>query len=133
MTNDVPRDDPLRALVLDAAEVDRAAIAGALKGRVGIDSKSGRPVLSPGFHALDARRKVVALLLARKAAQLLDLTDREAIGHREIVEATGLPSGTVAPTLKGLREARLVAQDDTKAYYIPTSQINAAVRVVAPE
>jgi hypothetical protein len=133
MTNDAAGGDPLRELVLDAAEVDRAAIAGALKGRVGIDSKSGRVVLSPGFNALDARRKVVAVLLARKAAHLLDLADMEAMGHREIVEASGLPSGTVAPTLKGLREARLVAQDDTKAYYVPSSQINAAVRVIAPE
>lgn len=133
MTNDAPRDDPLHALVLDAAEVDRAAIAGALKGRVGIDSKSGRVVLSPGFNALDARRKVVTILLARKAAHLLDLTDRETIGHREIVEASGLPSGTVAPSLKGLREARLVTQDDTKAYYVPSSQISAAVQLLTSE
>lgn len=133
MTNDVPRDDPLNALVLDAAEVDRAAIAGALKGRVGIDSKSGRVVLAPGFNALDARRKVVAVLLARKAAQLLGLADTEAMGHNEVVDASGLPSGTVAPALKSLREARLVAQDNAKAYYVPSPQINAAVRLLVPE
>jgi hypothetical protein len=133
MTNDTAGEDPLRDLVLDAAEVDRAAIARALKGRVGIDSKSGRVVLSPGFNALDARRKVLTVLLARKAAHLLDLTDSETIGHREIVEASGLPSGTVAPTLKALREARLVAQDDAKAYYVPNAQINAAVGLLTSE
>lgn len=124
-------DDPLRELLLDAAEVDRTAIAGALKGRIGIDSKSGRLVLSPGFNSLDSRRKVLAVLLARKAAHLLKLADQETIGHRHIVEVSGLPSGTVAPALKSLREARLVAQDDAKAYYVPASQINAAVAVVA--
>jgi len=133
MTNDVPRDDPLHALVLDAAEVDRAAIAGALKGRVGIDSKSGRAVLSPGFNGLDSRAKVMAVLLARKAAHLLDLADVETMAYKEVVEASGLPPGTVAPSLKDLREGHLVAQNDAKAYYVPNAQINAAVGLLTSE
>jgi hypothetical protein len=125
--NDHKDADPLRELLVDAAEVDRQAIANVLKGRVSIDSKSGRIVLGPGYQALDARKKVLTILLAQKAALLLKISEGEALTNAEVTHLTGLAPGTSAPSLKSLRELRLVTQTGTKAYYIPNPQLNTAI------
>jgi len=130
MTNEPSADDPLRELLVDATAVDRDAIAAALRGRIGIDSRSGRLVLSPTYNDLDARRKVLSILLARKAALLLKLAESEAVANKEVAELTGLPSGTSAPSLKSLRELRLVSQDASKAYYIPNAQLRNAIEFI---
>ncbi len=127
MTNGYGEDDPLRELLVDATAVDRDAIVDVLKGRIAIDSKSGRLVLSPTYSELDARRKVLSILLARKAAYLLKLAGKEELENKEVAELTGLPPGTAAPSLKSLRELRLVSQDETKAYYIPNAQLSTAI------
>ena len=119
--------DPLRGLLVDAAEVDREAIASTLSGKIALDGETGRPVLSPGYAALDGNRKVLLILLARKAASLLDLAETEVFANKEVVEHSGLPPGTVGPTLRRFKELHLVDQDDNKKYYIPNSQLNQAI------
>lgn len=128
---DKKHDDPLRALLVDAASADRQQIADALKGRVAIDSESGRLVLTSGFTRLDARRKILAVLLARKAGVLLGASAEEALSNKEVAEVTGLPPGTAAPGLKSLRELRLVGQDTNKSYFIPNAHLADAIHFLA--
>jgi DNA-binding IclR family transcriptional regulator len=73
---------------------------------------------------------VLSVLLARKAARLLKLADNEALTNKEVAEFTGLASGTAAPSLKSLRELRLVSQDSDKAYYVPNAQLGKAIEFV---
>jgi hypothetical protein len=127
MTNKPDADDPLRALLVDATAVNRDAIAEVLKGRIAIDSGSGRLVLLSSYNQLDARRKVLNVLLARKAVYLLKLADNEVLTNKEVTDLTGLAPGTAAPSLKSLRELRLVSQDGDKAYYIPNAQLGNAI------
>lgn len=123
------RQDPLADLVVDADEIDRAALAHALKNRVAIDRASSRLVIQDGFSSLSAKRKVLALVLAQKAACLLQVSDTETLSYKEIVAQSGIPQGTAAPALKGLKEAHLVSQDATKAYYVPNACILRAIRL----
>ena len=125
---DANTNDPLRRLLVDAAEVDRQAIAEVLEGRVSIDAGSGRLVLMPGYAPLDARRKILLVLLSRKAACLLGVADSEALTNGQLIEQTGVAPGTVAPGLKSLRELRLVGQEANRAYYVPNAQLAAAIR-----
>src|SRR6266545_6789894 len=111
-------NDPLARLLIDADEVDRVALSDALKGLISIDVKSGRPVPSGDYNRLRSRKKVLAVLLARKAAHLLAIVDSETLANRDVVQQSGLPLGTAAPALKELREGRYVAQDETKAYFV---------------
>jgi hypothetical protein len=122
--------DPLRDLLVDATAVDRDAIAAVLKGRIGIDSSSGRLVLSPSYNELDARRKVLSVLLARKAAHLLGLAENEGLTNKQVTELSGLAPGTAAPSLKSLKELRLASQDGAKAYYIPNAQLGNAIEFI---
>lgn len=125
--------DPLRQLLVDAAAIDRDAIAKVLIGKVEIDAESGRLVLSPGYGSLDAARKVLCVLLARKAALLLKLSEDEAVTNAEMMQLSGLVPGTVAPMLKRLRELRLVAQDSQKAYLVPNVQLRHALAFMSGE
>ena len=120
--------DPLSELIVDADEIDRAALARALKNRVAIDKASGRLVIEDGYDSLDAKRKVLALILVKKASRLLQASDAETLSYKELVSNSGIPEGTVAPALKALKEAHLVAQDGNKAYYVPNASMLRAIR-----
>jgi len=130
MVNPNGESDPLRELMVDGAEIDRRAITSALKGRVGIDSGSGRLVLLSGFNELDARRKLLALLLAQKAALLLEVAETETLTNGAATKASGLASGTVAPSLRSLKELRLVEQDAARAYYVADVQVGSAISFI---
>jgi hypothetical protein len=122
--------DPLAELLVDARHVDRQAITEALRGRVSIDSESGRAVLLAGYSRLDAKRKILTVLLGRKAAQLLNVVDHETLTNGEVVDATGLPPGTVASSLKNLRERRLVGQEEDRSYLVPNPQLGNVITFI---
>jgi hypothetical protein len=119
--------DPLKNLLLDADDVDRNRLAAALQDILGIDTKTGRIVLKPGFNQLTARKKMAAYLLGRKVALLLEKTQSETASVKEIQAETSLPRGTVGPKLRELAEARLISQTEAGEYYIGPTQISAVI------
>lgn len=125
--------DPLKELLLDADEVDRAQLAKALKIYLGIDSKSGRVVLKPGFKKLSTRNRVLVYLLGCKVSTILGLIDSEEVAPKEIPKETGLPEGTVYPKLKELKEDRLISQNDSSKYYVAPHQILTAIEQLNKE
>lgn len=130
MADDTNGEDPLRQLLVDATEINKQSLAQVLKGRVSIDTETGRLLLMPGYSSLDARRKVLVVLLARKASHLLGKVDTETFTNAEITEETGLRPGTAAPSLKSLKELLLVDQDEERAYYVPNPQLANAVQFI---
>lgn len=119
--------DPLKGLLLDADEVDRAQLAQGLSGILGIDDKSGRVVLKPGFNELDTRRKALAFLLGAKAAVLLTKSSSEAVSPQSLSQQTGMPKGTVNPKLAKLFEDRMVSKTANGAYYLAPHQVGRAL------
>jgi len=116
-------DDPLSNLLLDSEEIDRASLARALQDYVGVDSKSGKVVLKPGFNKLSARKKVLAYLLGKKVAKILGKIENELTAPKDIPIETGIPRGTVNPKLRELSDARLVSQTKDGDYFIESHQI----------
>lgn len=119
-------DDPLLELVVDAVEVDRQRIAAALRGVVAID-KSGAVIPAQGYQALNSQQKILAYLLGRKVAVLLELAEKEAIGPKDIAASTGLAEGTVYPTVRKLHGERLASQDVDSRYYLSPHQVGTAI------
>lgn len=115
--------DPLMNLLLDAAEVDRARLSSVLSNILGIDIKTGKVVLKPGFGTLTARNKVLAYLLGMKAAVLLGKAETEAVAPKDISRDTGMPTGTVNPKLKELLEERLISRTESSEYYVAPPQL----------
>jgi len=125
--------DPLSDLLLDASEVDRARLSKALGDILGIDTKSGQVVLKPGFSRLSARNKLLAYLLGRKAAVLLDRAEVESVAPKDIPQDTGMPSGTVHPKLRELLEDHLVSQTESSEYYVARHQVLQAISELEKE
>ncbi|MGH2828620.1 MAG: hypothetical protein ACRDKF_16795 [Actinomycetota bacterium] len=123
-------NDPLAELLLDADEVDRAQLAQALRGILGIDNASGRVVLKPAFNDLDASRKTLAYLMGAKVAALLNKSDTEAVTPTQLSKSTGMPKGTVNPKLTRLHEERLVSKTKSGAYYLEPHQVLRAVDAI---
>lgn len=109
--------DPLASLLLDSVEVDRARIASVLKNLVGIDRESGRIVPKPAFSSLSNRRRVLAVLLAVKASELMSVTDSHAVRAGDIPKLAGVPEGSAHPILKDLRDSHRVSQTTDGLYY----------------
>ena len=122
--------DPLNDLLLDVQEVDRARLAAALKGILGIDAESGRIVMKPGFGSLNTRQKIVAYLLGRKAAGLLGKSEAEVAPFKTIQADTGMPPGTVGPKVRELHDSRIISQTNKKEYYIDQNQVLAAIEEI---
>ncbi len=125
-------EDPLQALIVDASEMDRQRIADALSGVAGVD-KSGRVIPLPGFQGLTARQKILAFLLGRHVAVLLNFADEQVIGPSALSRQTGMPHGTVYPTIRDLHEDRLVSQDADNGYYLAPFQIATAIDALVGE
>jgi len=123
--------DPLKSLLLDGKEVDRARLAQGLADILGVDQNDGRLVLKPGFNALSTRHRVLAYLLGVKASHLLGLAEREDVANKEIIESTGMPPGTVNPKISELRDARLVTKTDKGTYWIAGPQVLPALSDLA--
>jgi len=124
-------EDPLAALVIDTAELDRARIATVLRGRIAIDRANSVPVVQPPFNEWDTNQKILGFLLARKAMALLGVDAQEAAMPNAIAGLTGLAAGTVRPTLRGLLQQRRVSQDSKGAYLLSAPQVNAAIEALA--
>lgn len=125
--------DPLESLLIDSTAVNRAEIAQALKDIVAIDSNTGAVVFRHGSKGLTAREKVHAYLLGRKVSYLLEKIEVEGAMPKTIIEDTGIAPGTVHPTLKALREDKLVSQDAEGRYLVAQNQIADAIAKISKQ
>jgi hypothetical protein len=124
------QSDPLEQLLVDQAEVDRAALARALGPLVRLDRASGRYVFLPGVPTtLDGRKIVIAALLARKALSLLNSEFVEGCPPRVLEREIGIPGGTLRPLLRGLSQERILTQE-TGNYFVANHSLLSAINEV---
>ena len=122
--------DPLKALLVEAVVVDRERIARSLAGRLALDQQTGRTVLLPGYAELDAKGKLLALLLLRRAAGLLGLAETDAISPSEAARESGMPGGTVRRMLPELVDGHLASKGADGGYCLSNAQIPSAIALV---
>ncbi len=122
-------EDPLNELLIDSAAVDREAIVVALRNYIGIDTTSRNVVTKDAFTALSARQKIVALLLGAKARFLLG-SGSEALTPAEIASSSGVPPGTVRPTLRALARQHVISNNH-EGYSVAHHQIPGAIALLA--
>ena len=116
-------------LLISSKEIDQELVAGVLKPllRIDRDTRAIRPQAAWRQVSNDAR--ILAYLLARKAMIALNLPlEREAATPSEVTAATGIPAGSVNPSLKGLYERRpqLVDKDEASRYLVPSWAVDNA-------
>ena len=123
--------DPLEALLVDAVAVDRERIAGVLAGKLALDRNSGAPVILPGFAELDGKAKLLSLLLAHRALELLGLKKDPSISPVDASRQTGMPGGTVRRMLPEFVEAHLASRSVDGTYFLSSAQIPNAISSIS--
>ena len=75
-------------------------------------------------HSL--KNKIVLFLLAKKVLFLLGEIETDRVRSTDIIKETGIPKGSVNPTLKILREAKgnSLVTTDNEGYYITSYQVS---------
>lgn len=82
----------------------------------------GKMFLLSAFNDLTNDKKMLVLLLAKKALKIKINSD-EKMAPKELIETSGLGTGTVSPTLTALIGKRLVIKTDGK-YTIPNNAVH---------
>ena len=119
--------DPLDALFVDTREIDRAALASALAAYVVIDSATNDIRLLPAADDLNSRRQVLVVMLALKAAHLVGAIDHAQATPKRLSEASGIPGGTVRPSLADLVKWRMITKCADGSYVIEGHNVDHAI------
>ena len=116
--------DELENLLVSGKEMDRKLVAEILSPYLKIDKETCdiRPLSS--WNDAKAYIKILLFLTARKAmiAVGLNITE-EAASNAEIISSTGLKNGTVHPSLRELKNKKILEQTKEGKYYIPNHAI----------
>lgn len=122
--------DPLESLLVSNEEVNRELLAITLADRVRIDRDTGEIIPLPGWNTLRPRQRILAFLLAGRAAVALDVMSVASFLPRQVISGTGVPAGTVKRELREMIADRLVSQESSRAYYIPGFALERAAAIV---
>jgi hypothetical protein len=124
-------------LFVEAAELDRELIGTVLKPYLVIDRSTLAIRPQARWRTASNKARIIAYLLARKAMRAHGAITRDAerVAPGQITNATGLPRGSVYPTLKELYEARpQVVDKDTRAnYWVPDWAVQSACDILQGE
>lgn len=107
-------------LFVDEGEVNKEFIHGILINYIRM-SKDGGIIPLEKYNYLNNDRKILVVLLSKRVLAIKGISSDFA-SPREIQELTGLPKGTVNPTLRLLESRRLVISEGGK-YKVPNHSI----------
>ncbi len=71
-----------------------------------------------------AKNQILAYMTGAAYAQIAELREDDAVANQELIDELGLPEGTVRPTLKTLREKKLVVQKQQGLHRINYRKLN---------
>jgi hypothetical protein len=123
----------LKDLIADRSKLTEAAIEGIVREYVRYDPGTFEVVLTPAGLALGNDAKVLLLLVAIAGWQyVVDEVPKVDTRPAALEQMTGIPGGTLRPTLKKLKDAHLVVST-TDGYAVRVANLDAIGRVVAGE
>lgn len=120
------KHEVLKKLFTDDNDVNAEELFTLLEPFITINKASKKIVFLDKGHLQPLKNKIVLFLLAKKALFLLGEIESDKIKPREIIQETGLPRGSVLPTLKILKEAKggSFISSEGEGYYISSYQIS---------
>lgn len=97
---------PLKKLYADNNNVDAQVLLKLLLPFIQIDQTSKDITFLDNAHGSSVRNKILLFLLAKKVLFLLGDAESDRVKPSTIVKETGIPRGSVLPSLKYLRERK---------------------------
>lgn len=114
----------LEELVVNGTEMDRKLVAEILISYVRLDKENCDIRPTEEWNRLSPEQKILAYLIARKAMVALGFNlPVEGSKASEVVQATGVKSGTAYPALRKLFGDRIVEQSPDRRYFVPNHAI----------
>src|SRR3989338_5897571 len=118
--------DPLQKLVVSESQaVDRQALADLLSPYLSINKETQSFDFSGAFLELTSADRILILLSAAKARNLILGLD-EKISPLEIIKMEIAPEGTIKNTLKKLLASKDIKADEGK-YYLPNYKLSQVI------
>ena len=125
-------NDELDVLIVKENEViDKMLLATLLKNYLKI-TETGEVVSEEQFFSLDAKKKILVFLLARKVMKLKGIghLESEDAGPKEISDKIGIPFGTVGRTLRELVEKNVIQQTESGKYRVPNFNLHRVKQIL---
>lgn len=122
----VNQHDILKKLFTDDSEVSADDLFSLLSPFVRINKKSREVIFLEGAHGQSVKNRVILFLLAKKVLFLLGEINSDLVQPKTIINESGMPRGSVLPTLKSLRDSKGGSLVSAKkgSYYISNYQIS---------
>ena len=126
--SEVPHQDPLVALVVDAHKVDRATLASALGSWARIDTRENLIRFMPGAREkATIKQRILVALLGQMAIKLLNDEHEEGLKPTELEKWTGAKGSSLRPQLKVLADGGVVSKNRAGGYVVPPEAFDLAV------
>jgi len=122
----------LEDLIVDETAFDRDAIADTLLSYVRLGA-NGELRPGPKWTVLSRLGRVLAVVVAFKAAWALQIRAADGGSATEVTERSGLPGGTVRPKLRVLRDRGLIEQTADGLYRVSSMALDSALRTLRDE
>jgi hypothetical protein len=113
----------LSSLLISEEDVASERIAESLQGIVQIGKSSGAPMTTGEFEKLDWTTKVLAYLLARRAAQVLGVSQKAGASAEELATVIGWDTKSVREYASRMKRRFLARGPD--GYEVPIEKIPA--------
>ena len=125
---EVPHEDPLAALVVDAYEVDRATLASALHGWARIDTREKLIRFVPGAREkATIKQRILVALLGQLALGLLNNEQEGGLRPMQLEQWTSAKGSSLRPQLKALADDGVVSKSGDGRYVVPPEALDLAV------
>lgn len=121
------KSDVLKKLFTNKEEINPEELYGLLHPYIKINEDSKKIIFLDQTHEASLKDRILLFLLGKKVLFLLGEIDSEGISPKTIIEETGLPKGSVLPTLKILKEPKggsLVSSDSSGKCFISNYQFS---------
>lgn len=116
----------LKKLFTNKEEVDPEDLYNLLNPYIKINEENKSIIFLDTAHEAPLKDKIILFLLGKKVLFLVGLVESEKIPPKTIIEETGLPKGSVLPTLKQLKEPKggSLVSSDSSGYFINNYQFS---------
>jgi predicted transcriptional regulator len=123
---------PLKDLLINEEDVSEELVEEILSGSARLAGDTRRVLFTPEGSRLSARAKVILVLAAQHAWRFVSPSGEGhvALSIREIQDQTGIHGNTLRPTLKGLKDGRLIEASSPGAYYLPAHSLQKALEEI---
>jgi hypothetical protein len=114
------KEDKFGELFVEEGDINESLVRDILVDYIRL-TKEGGIIPLEEFNELKNDNKILIILLARRVLALRGISS-DIVSPKEVQDASGLPKGTVNPTLKSLEAKRFVTNHKGK-YKIPNHAI----------